>query len=122
MSPSRSRKRINKPQSSRERAEMTGKGASNPRKAANLAAAKQIVLFGVEIGGTKIQVVAGNHEAKILGRHRFTVDPSRGAAGILSQIRSGFESLLQKLRPLSAAIGFGGPVDWRTGVTCRSHQ
>jgi len=79
-------------------------------------------LFGVEIGGTKIQVVAGNHEAKILGRHRFTVDPSRGAAGILAQIKSGFDNLLQTFRPLSAAIGFGGPVDWRTGVTCRSHQ
>ena len=80
------------------------------------------VLFGVEIGGTKIQVVAGDQNRKILARHRFTVDPSRGAAGILAQIKSGFDALLQKFRPLGAGIGFGGPVDWRTGVTCRSHQ
>lgn len=79
-------------------------------------------LFGVEIGGTKIQVVAGNLEAKILARHRFAVDPSRSAAGILTQIKSAFDDLLQRFRPLSAAIAFGGPVDWRTGVTCRSHQ
>ena len=101
--------------SSRERAAVR-------KSASNRTAAKQTVLFGVEIGGTKIQVVAGNEQGKILLRERFIVAPERGAAGILSQIKLGFDNLLQKYRPLAAAIGFGGPLDWRTGVTCRSHQ
>src|SRR5438105_2278604 len=83
---------------------------------------KRDAFFGVEIGGTKIQVVAGNEQGKILQRHRFTVAPDLGATGILAQIKSGFDELLQQFRPLSAGIGFGGPLDWRTGITCRSHQ
>src|SRR5436190_22061713 len=105
-------------QSPRQRVKRTtSKRTTNPARE-NAAKA----LFGVEIGGTKIQVVAGSLEAKILARHRFAVDARRGAAGILTQIKSAFDDLLQKFRPLSAAIAFGGPVDWRTGVTCRSHQ
>ncbi len=78
--------------------------------------------FGIEIGGTKLQIVAGNEELKILERRRFTVDPARGAAGIREQIISGVGELLEQFQPMSAGIGFGGPVDWRTGRICCSHQ
>jgi len=78
--------------------------------------------FGVETGGTKLQVVAGDAQANILDRRRFAIDPKRGAAGIREQIESGIADLLQKFEPLAGAIGFGGPVDWQTGEVRCSHQ
>jgi len=38
--------------------------------------------IGIEIGGTKLQIVLGDHEARILERYRAGVDRSKGAAGI----------------------------------------
>ena len=40
------------------------------------------VFVGIEIGGTKIQVVTGDGKASIVGRQRFTADPAVGAEGI----------------------------------------
>ena len=50
--------------------------------------------LGIEIGGTKLQVFAGHGSKHVLERHR----------------------------PKSIGAGFGGPVDWKTGRICRSHQ
>ena len=44
------------------------------------------VFVGIEIGGTKIQVVTGRGKASIVGRQRFTADPAEGAEGIRRQI------------------------------------
>ena len=77
--------------------------------------------FGIEIGGTKIQVVVASTNLKIKQRRRFVVDRARGAAGILQQIQSAVSELLQNFQPLGVGIGFGGPVDWKTGRTCCSH-
>ncbi len=77
---------------------------------------------GIEIGGTKLQVVAGNATGSIVERHRFTVDPASGGAGIRSQIASTLPPLLQRWHPAAVGVGFGGPVDWETGRICCSHQ
>jgi glucokinase len=50
------------------------------------------------------------------------VDPGRGAAGIRQQIEGALPELLRGRRILRAGVGFGGPVDWKTGKICRSHQ
>ena len=42
-------------------------------------------LLGIEIGGTKTQVVLGDEQARILERRKFIVAPKRGAAGIQEQ-------------------------------------
>src|SRR5882724_7583613 len=83
-------------------------------------------LFGIEIGGTKLQIAAqaaaGHAGTKIIQRHRLTVDLARGADGIRRQIEATLEQMLRALKPAAVGVGFGGPVDWKTGMICRSHQ
>jgi len=77
--------------------------------------------LGIEIGGTKLQVVTGNDQAQILERYRFVVDPGHGANGIKRQITE----TLSKVRLHSVGaigIGFGGPVDHKTGKILTSFQ
>ena len=77
--------------------------------------------LGIEIGGTKLQLVVGNEEAKILERFRFTVNPEQGAKGIKKQIREGLDKI--RLHTMSAiGIGFGGPVDHQSGRILTSYQ
>jgi glucokinase len=78
--------------------------------------------LGVEIGGTKLQVVLGNDNANILDRRRFQVDKNAGAAGIRQQIGQAIDDFQHKHRISAIGIGFGGPVDWRTGMTACSHH
>lgn len=77
--------------------------------------------LGIEIGGTKLQLVVGNEEANILERFRFTVNPEQGAKGIKKQIREGLDKI--RLHTVSAiGIGFGGPVDHQSGRILTSYQ
>lgn len=78
--------------------------------------------IGIEIGGTKLQLVLGDSKANILERFRATVAKDRGANGILQQIQSGLQQLTRKRKIAAVGVGFGGPVDWRTGRICCSHQ
>jgi glucokinase len=78
--------------------------------------------LGVEIGGTKLQVVAGDESGTILDRRRFRVDPAGGPAGIRQQIESGLKELQASYRPIAVGVGFGGPVHWREGRIAKSHQ
>lgn len=78
--------------------------------------------IGIEIGGTKIQVVAGNAEGAILERHRLAADRARGGAGIREQIASVVPGLIARHAVSSVGVGFGGPVDPKTGLICCSHQ
>jgi len=78
--------------------------------------------LGIEIGGTKLQVVVGNREAVIQDRRRASVDPSKGGAGIRDQIQRLLAELIGKWNPRALGVGFGGPVDWRTGRICVSHH
>ena len=80
------------------------------------------MILGIEIGGTKLQLVLGDEAGKITERRKLTVDSARGAAGIRQQIGAALPELLRKRRILRAGVGFGGPVDWKTGKICRSHQ
>jgi len=77
--------------------------------------------LGIEIGGTKLQLVLGRG-AKILERRRLGVDATKGARGILAQIERAIPELIRIERPSAVGVGFGGPVDWRNGKICRSHQ
>ena len=80
------------------------------------------MLLGIEIGGTKLQLVLGDETGKICQRRKLAVDPSRGAAGIRQQIEQVLPEMLQGRQVLKVGVGFGGPVDWKTGRICRSHQ
>lgn len=78
--------------------------------------------LGIEIGGTKLQFVSGDESCVIRERRRFDVDRQRGAEGIREQIKATLPELLAQWRPAGVGVGFGGPVNWRTGRICRSHQ
>jgi glucokinase len=78
--------------------------------------------LGVEIGGTKLQVVEGDASARILRRWRGPVDRRLGAVGIRAQLESALAGLIADRKPAAIGIGFGGPIDHRTGRVDCSHQ
>lgn len=82
----------------------------------------QSAYLGIEIGGTKLQLVTGDAQARITERHRFPVDKARGGAGIREQILGTLPKLIGRACPAGIGVGFGGPVDSITGRICCSHQ
>src|ERR1051326_2112730 len=82
----------------------------------------QTTFLGLEIGGTKLQIVVGNASAEILDRHRLAVEAAKSGAGIREQIKATLAQLIPATKPSAIGVGFGGPVDWQTGEICRSHQ
>lgn len=80
------------------------------------------MVIGIEIGGTKLQLVLGDEKGKIHQRLRLTVDSKCGAAGIRQQIQESLPKLMANADVSNIGVGFGGPVDWKTGRICRSHQ
>lgn len=77
--------------------------------------------LGLEIGGTKLQLVAGRGDGTISRRWRDDIDPTAGADGIRAKITEWIPEA-RGLGPVALGVGFGGPVDWRTGRIARSHQ
>ena len=82
---------------------------------------------GIEIGGTKLQMGLGLKDGKIIHIARDQVDPTRGAEGIRTVIPQLMDDLLQKAslakKDISGiGVGFGGPVNSRTGITLKSLQ
>ena len=81
------------------------------------------MLLGIEIGGTKIQLAAGRADGSPPEAvERFEVEPQHGAAGILEGIRQRAAKLSRRYEFTAAGIGFGGPVDARTGRVIKSHH
>ena len=80
------------------------------------------MVTGIEIGGTKLQLVAGEANGKIHQRRKLSVNPARGAEGIREQIRETLPGLISGSGATAIGVGFGGPVDWKRNRICRSHQ
>lgn len=80
------------------------------------------LFLGLEIGGTKLQLVAGDAHGRIVDRRRFTVDRAAGGEGIRALIAAALPELISTHSPAAVGVGFGGPVDWQTGRICCSHQ
>jgi glucokinase len=78
--------------------------------------------LALEIGGTKLQLVVGDEAQKVIERKKLAVEPARGAVGIREQIELELPGLLKGRKLAGVGVGFGGPVDWRTGSVARSHQ
>jgi glucokinase len=77
--------------------------------------------LGIEIGGTKLQIVSGDQYGRIERRQRYRVEASEGAAGIRRCIE---EALLEWKGALlsGVGVGFGGPVDRATGSAWTSYH
>src|SRR5436190_9040004 len=83
--------------------------------------------LGIEIGGTKLQLGAGNGDGTIDALWRGTVVPAEGADGIRRQITQAIPELLANAKRnrdelRGVGIGFGGPVDDATRTVIKSHQ
>ena len=79
-------------------------------------------LLAIEIGGTKLQLVLGDASGAIRARRKLEVSRAEGAAGIRAQIARAVPELRHEAPLAAVGVGFGGPVDWRTGKICLSHQ
>jgi glucokinase len=77
--------------------------------------------LGIEIGGTKLQVVAGNDAGQILQRHRYTINPNNGAEEIHANIAAAIRQL-KSHDPKAIGVGFGGPVNHITGKIWTSYH
>jgi glucokinase len=80
------------------------------------------LLAGIEIGGTKLQIVFGDARGNITERLRFAVDPGEGAAGIRRRVETTLREWSARAGFRASGVGFGGPVDWRTGQIRVSHH
>jgi glucokinase len=80
------------------------------------------LILAIEIGGTKLQLVLGDEAGKPSVRRKLVVDRATGAVGIRDLIERALPELVSGRQILKVGVGFGGPVDWKTGRICRSHQ
>ena len=78
--------------------------------------------IGIEIGGTKLQLVAGDKNGTIIERIRYDVQAHEGASQIREQVENGLDQLLERHIIKAIGVGFGGPIDWQTGAIQLSHQ
>jgi glucokinase len=78
--------------------------------------------LAIEIGGTKLQLFVGDERANILRRWRFNIDAAAGGAGIRAKIEAVLPEILREQEIAAVGVGYGGPVDGRTGQICCSHQ
>jgi len=77
---------------------------------------------GIEIGGTKLQLVVGDHQGRIEARKRLEVGRDEGGAGIRRRIEAALPELIQSGNVRAIGVGFGGPVDATSNRICCSHQ
>lgn len=75
--------------------------------------------MGIEIGGTKLQLVTGTADGELLTKHRFQIEKSQGAQGIRDLIEKTVKENYSG-RIDAVGIGFGGPVNWKTGQIATS--
>lgn len=78
--------------------------------------------LAIEIGGTKLQLCIGTETGEILDRRRFLVERSGGAPAIRAHIEPAARELVAQWNPAAIGIGYGGPVDWRTGRIAKSYH
>ena len=65
------------------------------------------VFVGIEIGGTKIQVVTGDDQAQVVTRNRFNADLAKGAEGIREQIAAALADIAKRQQIVAIGVGFG---------------
>jgi glucokinase len=76
--------------------------------------------IGIEIGGTKLQILLVDQTGKILQRLKHKVDADSGAEGIRKQIERFLTQLKNEYDVKAIGVGFGGPVDTETGSVVES--
>jgi glucokinase len=75
---------------------------------------KKNKFIGIEIGGTKLQIVCGYGDGTLLDARQFAVDKEEGSTGIRKKIQA-FLKEFKTDDVTSIGVGFGGPVNRFTG-------
>jgi glucokinase len=75
--------------------------------------------LGIEIGGTKLQLVTGAVDGVLVTGHHFKINKEDGAHGIRQNIEKTIRENYSE-RITAAGIGFGGPVNWQNGQIAAS--
>ena len=76
---------------------------------------------GIEISGSRLQIVIGDDRAHIHQRYNFSIDGTAGAEAMCKQITTTFDEIdTDIIRGIG--IGFGGPVDHKTGKIWTSYE
>lgn len=78
--------------------------------------------IGIEIGGTKLQLVIADASLSVKDKVRLQVNQQKGAEGIQQQIEESINKLKTNNQLLAIGVGFGGPVNYKTGTISTSHQ
>jgi glucokinase len=77
--------------------------------------------LGIEIGGSKLQIVLGDGRGHILKRFKYVVDQAAGAEGIRQRIAGTIKEIdTEKIDWIG--VGYGGPVDRLHGRVIVSHH
>ena len=77
--------------------------------------------LGIEIGGTKIQVFLTDDSQNIIKRDKFFVK-EKEAGFIMTNLEERLNSILLKYKLDAIGVGFGGPIDYQSGVVKTSHH
>lgn len=80
------------------------------------------LFLGVEIGGTKLQVVAGSADGTIVETLRRAVPHGGTGSDIQAIILELSQSLKDRHTVHGIGVGFGGPIDVQAGRIARSHH
>lgn len=78
--------------------------------------------IGIEIGGTKLQLVCADDSLAIQEQISLEVKKESGAKGIQQQIEEAIAKLKSNKKIAAIGVGFGGPVNYKTGKISVSHQ
>ncbi len=78
--------------------------------------------IGIEIGGTKLQLVIADASFTIKDKVCLQVNQQKGAKGIQQQIEDSINKLKTNKELSAICVGFGGPVNYKTGTISTSHQ
>ena len=78
--------------------------------------------IGIEIGGTKLQIILADKRLKILKKARIEVGEEKTAIIIRKKLEILLKGFLEAKDVNGIGVGFGGPVDYRTGIIATSHQ
>ncbi|MEJ7829439.1 MAG: ROK family protein [Segetibacter sp.] len=78
--------------------------------------------IGIEIGGTKLQLVIADASLTIKDKISLQVNQDNGAKGIQQKIEESINKLKTNKRLTAIGVGFGGPVNYKTGTISTSHQ
>lgn len=75
-------------------------------------------IIGLDIGGTKTAVVAGDRRGNILRREQFASEPARGFDDMFSRIAGSMGLVAGEMQsqPLAVSVSVGGPLDVLKGI------